>query len=442
MDGARVPQGCLYLLGAAERAGHEVRFRDYQTAKSTDLLDVSTFTEFLEDDSDVVALSCMSNLLPLVVEATRSLKQRFPEKTILLGGIGPSGVAERLMAEFDHIDLICKGEGEETFPELLSALASGRPPESVPGVLARDKDGGLHRLLPRQRSKELDSMPQPAYHRVNMKLYETVGIQTARGCPFPCTFCDVSAYWGRRTSYRSIPPVLDEMEQLEKQYGFRRLTLLDDTFILKRERVAAFCLGWQERRLSIEWSAYCRVDLLDDSLVDMLADAGCYRVFLGIESGSNRILQQIAKPIDRHHLARMVRRMARRFVVRCNLIWGFPFETLEDLKETVMLLFYLRELKCDVSLALLSPLPMSTIYNKGDYELVLRDDLQSSVVSSRFYLPDGSGLVDGKPDRLVELIRQYPDIFPGFYVFKDDLFEEKLAYLYSMGLDIEKLERP
>jgi radical SAM superfamily enzyme YgiQ (UPF0313 family) len=216
---------------------------------------------------------------------------------------------------------------------------------------------------------------------------------------------------------------------------------LDDTFILDRERAYDFCRAWVERGLSIKWSAYCRIDLMDDHMIDTFANSGCYRVFLGIESGSNRVLDQISKRLDYDHMARMVKKMAPLFIVRCNLIWGFPFETMDDLKETAHLLFYLQDLGCDTSLALLSPLPLSRLYEEKKYDLVFRDDLQSSVVSSRFYLPDSKTLRNGKPKKLVDLIQKHPEIFPWFYTFKDNLFEEKLNYLYSMGLEIEKLER-
>jgi anaerobic magnesium-protoporphyrin IX monomethyl ester cyclase len=439
-DGARAPQGCLYLLAAAEESGFDVGFRDYQLEKVDDPLNPATFAAYLDDDSDVVAISCMSNLLPLVLLATRILKGQYPAKTILLGGIGPSGVAEHIMNTFSHVDIIASGEGEETFVELLEAFNGQRQLENVHGILLRDDMGNALATPPRRRRHQLDDLPRPAYHRVDMARYETVGIQTARGCPFPCTFCDVSVYWGRSTTYRSIAPVMDEMLVLER-FGFERVTILDDTFILKKDRVKDFCHAWVDRGLKIEWSAYCRVDLLDDPMMDLLGESGCYRVFLGIESGSNDVLSRISKPLKQDHLVRAVKRMSKRMVVRCNLIWGFPFETMNDLRQTVEMLFYLQDLGCDVSLSLLSPLPLSSLYEKREYPLVLREDLQSSVVSSRFYAADNTGLRDAKPAQLVELIRRYPEIFPGFYTFKDDLFEDKLSFLYSRGLEIEKLER-
>lgn len=440
-DGARAPQGCLYLLAACEEAGRQVDFRDYQTANVADPLNAEVLTDYLDDGADVTAISCMSNLLPLVLTATERLKSRRPGKKVVLGGIGPSGVADRLMEAFPQVDVVAKGEGEESFVELLDALEGRRPIEGVAGLLVREGDS-VRTTAPRARRKLLDSLPVPAYHRVDMQRYETVGIQTARGCPFPCKFCDVSVYWGRKTTYRSVDPVMREMRQLE-DFGFDKVTILDDTFILNRRRVHEFCDAWTREGLGIRWSAYCRVDLCDEEIISALESNGCYRVFLGLESGSNRVLEQIDKPLDHAHLAWAVKRMQERMLVRCNLIWGFPFETLEDLRETVHMLYYLQELGCDVSLSLLSPLPLSTLYEEKKYPLVLREDLdlQSSVVSSRFFLKDGSRLIDGKPAELIRLIREHPDIFPGFYTFADPLFEQKLKYLRKMGLEIEKLER-
>lgn len=441
-SGNRVPQGCMYLLAAAEEAGLHVDFRDYQTVESESALQGESFADFMEDDSDVVAVSCMSNVLPMVLEGAEIFKSRHPRKKVVLGGIGPSGVAPDLMDAFPQIDVIAPGEGEDTFPDLLTALDKGRPLSTVDGLFHRAQDGGWRKTRPRPRLRRLDRLPPPAYHRVDMSRYETVGIQTARGCPFPCSFCDVSSYWGRKTTYRSIDPVMRELDELENRYGFDRVTLLDDTFILNRKRVREFCRRWREDGLKIRWSAYCRIDLLDDEIISWLGASGCYRVFLGVESGSNRVLRRIGKALDFDHLASVVKKMSGQMIVRTSLIWGFPFETLEDLKETVLLLFYLIDLGCDASLALLSPLPLSRLYGEKKDTLILREELQSSVVSSRCFRPGGESLLDGKPSRQVEMIRRHPDVFPGFYIFEDPQFERKLAYLHSMGLEIEKLSRP
>ncbi|MCF6155880.1 MAG: B12-binding domain-containing radical SAM protein [Candidatus Brocadia sp.] len=440
-DGARVPQGCLYLLSAAKNANFDIKFRDYQLEKLNDPLNTFNFLKFVEDDADVLAISCMSNLLPLVVNSTKIFKESYPDKTIVLGGIGPSGVAESLMAEFPHIDVIVRGEGERTFPELLKALEGKKSLESVEGLLLSKENGTYHITRPRKRIENLNDLPFPGYDQVDMNSYETVGIQTARGCPFPCNFCDVSAYWGHDTTYRSLDLVIKELELLEKQYGFMKVVILDDTFILNKRRVFDFCKAYRDRGLTIQWSAYCRVDLLSDEMIEIFEKSGCYRIFLGVESGSNNVLRRISKPIDIDRLIQVVKKAHNKFIVRINLIWGFPFESMKDLKDSVFLLFYLKEFNCDVSMALLSPLPLSRLYNEKKYRLIFREDLQSSVVSSRFYLPNGNELVNGKPDILVDLVRKHPDIFPGFYVFEDKLFEQKLEYLNSLGLEIEKLTR-
>lgn len=441
LDGTRVPLGCLYLLAAAREAGFNVRFRDYQLQKLQDPLDPISFFRFIEDDSEVLAISCMSNLLPLVLAATRIYRSKYPSRKIILGGIGPSGVAERLMAEFQHIDVVVKGEGDIVFPELLKALEKKRPLDGVEGLVMRGPDGKVHAAKPVKRIRDLDKLPLPAYDLADMRSYEGTGIQTARGCTYPCTFCDVSSYWGFNTCYRSLEPVMNELELLEKKYRFDKVNILDDTFVIDPQRALRFCDAFLKRKLKVRWSAYCRVDSLTDEVMEAFAKAGCYRLFLGIESGSNDILQRISKPIDHDMLFRIVKKAAGYFIVRTNLIWGFPFETMEDLKASVDMLLYLKVLGCDVSLSLLSPLPLSRLYNEYMHDIVLREGFQSGMVSSRFYLPDGGDIVDGKPDELVNLIRKHPDIFPGFYTFKDGLFNEKVDYLISCGLEIEKLAR-
>ncbi len=440
-EGARVPLASLCLLAAAAEGGYDVAFRDYQLMGEGDALSAAHFAESIDDpDADVIAISCMSNLLPLVIAGTAILKARRPDVIVVLGGIGPSGVAAPLMEAFPHVDVVAPGEGEATFCQLLAA-STRHELSSAHGILFRTASlgGDVVRTESTAGRLVLDELPMPAYDRVAMTRYRTVGIQTARGCPFPCRFCDVSAYWGRKTTYRSVARVMEELHFIQN-HGFSHIEILDDTFILDRVRTEAFCREWTREKLKIRWSAYCRIDLLDEGLIDIMAASGCHRVFLGLESGSDTVLRRISKPFNRGQLLSAVARMVPLYAVACNLMWGFPFETIDDLRQTVELMEVLSAAGCIVTLSLVSPLPLSRLYADHANDLVFRQDVQSSFISTRFF-DRSARLVDRRPEDFVELIARHPLVFPGFYTFGHDSFDSKLGFLAQRGLGAEKLSR-
>ena len=132
-----VPLGCLYLTRALENTGFSVDFRDYQTCETDDLFNIETFLAFLENPAPVIGLACMANLMPFTILAAKALKARHPDKTIVLGGVGPKAIEEKVLSRFPWIDVIARGEGEITGPELLKALGGGDLSQAIPPPTAK-----------------------------------------------------------------------------------------------------------------------------------------------------------------------------------------------------------------------------------------------------------------------------------------------------------------
>jgi len=117
-----VPLGPLYLTRALEDAGFAVDFRDYQIVDSDEPFDMSVFLDFVKDPAPVIGLSCMANLLPFSILAIRALREKYPDRTLILGGVGSKAVEEKILNRFPWIDIICRGEGERTVPELMQEI--------------------------------------------------------------------------------------------------------------------------------------------------------------------------------------------------------------------------------------------------------------------------------------------------------------------------------
>ncbi len=153
-----VPLGPLYLTRALEQAGYTVDFRDYQVVDSDEPFDMEVFLEFLRDPAPVIGLSCMANLLPFTILAMKALRERYPDRTLVLGGVGSTAVDDKILTRFPWIDLICRSEGERTAPELLGVLKQGGDLAAVDGISFR-QNGDVRRNPDRARITDLDTIP-------------------------------------------------------------------------------------------------------------------------------------------------------------------------------------------------------------------------------------------------------------------------------------------
>ena len=162
-----VPLGCLYLTRALTDAGFEVDFRDYQTCDTDEPFDMATFLAFAADPAPIIGLSCMANLLPFTLLAMRALRQAHPRATLVLGGVGSKSVEQQILKRFGWIDVICRGEGEITAPELVAALKAGGDLGGVKGISWRRPDGAIVHNPDRPRITDLDSIAMPEIGRAS-----------------------------------------------------------------------------------------------------------------------------------------------------------------------------------------------------------------------------------------------------------------------------------
>lgn len=415
--GATLHIGALYIVAALEKKGIKVDYRDYQTSKFCDSFKVEDMVEFATDTSDVVLVSCMAYILPLVILFSERFKELFPNKILILGGPGPAGVAEDIVSSFSSIDYVIRGEGEETLPVLLESLSTNfNHSITIPGIVYK-----AERLysIPPVRIENLDELPLPAYHAVDMKQYSTFGIITGRGCVYRCKFCDVHGLWGDQYKCRSISKVLDEIELLVREYGINRFDIWDDTFIVNRKRVIDFIRGINERQLKIRWNCFGRINLIDEELLQMMSQAGCEEIFYGIESGSQSVLNKIDKQINIEDVNSVIEMSLKYVRVSAHLIWGFPFEGYNDFFRTIYMYNYLNG-KMRIGLGQLWPYPTSPLYIDYGGDVIINEDQRE------FYkiLPFPTS---GTEDEILihNLVDKYPHIFTQYTIFKDEGYAYK-----------------
>ena len=413
-----VPLGCLYLTRALEDAGFDVDFRDYQTCASDTPFDMDVFLEFLAGPAPVIGLSCMANLLPFTLLALRALCERYPDRTLVLGGVGSKAVEDKLLRRFPWMDVICRGEGELTAPDLLRTLQSDGDLANVPGI-SFQRDGQIVHTPDRARICDLDAIPFPAFHKVDLKRYAGYGMMTSRGCPYPCTFCSVAPVWNLESYSRGAKNIVAEMKLLHDEADVEMFLFQDEFFVSGKRQVMEFCDELNRTGMDVKWKAFGRVNLTDEPMMRAMADCGCVELRFGIESGSDRVLERIKKGFTAAEVLALVPQAIEIFPrVDAFYVWGFPFETMEDFGQSLFQMVSLRTMGARILPSLLSLLPQTEIYREleGQVELEFCPYLLPEFVYTGHEVYQGGNVdIPERYSKYFEMIQANPDIFPGFF---------------------------
>jgi anaerobic magnesium-protoporphyrin IX monomethyl ester cyclase len=326
-DFFQTPYG-LFVLGAqALRAGHQVK-----------VMNLSGFAwKRVEEvvrslDADVYGMSCWTANRRGVALVARAIKIFHPRAHVVVGGPHATPLAREMLAYHAEIDTVSVGESEITFLDLIERLEAGRPTQGIAGTAYRIDDR-VEMGPERAAVEQLDTIASPHDY------FDTHIVMTSRGCPWRCTFCGAEASWGRGYRAQSVPYVLDALEKAVARAPVKMIQIKDDTFTTNRKRVIALCQGIRERKLQFLWSCDTRVDVLSDELLHEMRLAGCERLSLGVESGSQKILDAIDKKITVDEIVTSTE-LAKKWgiKVRYYMMVGNRGETAETFQETLSFL--------------------------------------------------------------------------------------------------------
>ena len=444
-----VPLGCLYLTRVMEDAGLSVDFRDYQLNTYDDPFDADNICDFLHGSADLVGVSVMANLLPFTLHALRAFSERHPQKTVVLGGVGPKSVEEKVLQRFPWIDAIASGEGEQMIVPLVEACNRGEGFSHVPGMFFRGEDGGVVENPQPPRITDLDTIPFPAWHRIDLKKYEGYGVMTSRGCPYLCTFCSVAPIWGRTAFHRSPANIIAEMAELNRQAGVDLFLFQDEFFVCTPAQVTGFCDELERSRLGVDWKAFGRVNLTEKEMMQRMAQTGCLELRFGIESGSDAVLEQTKKGFSSEEAVGVLSQAVNIFDrVDAFYVWGFPYETMEDFYKSTFQMISLRMMGARILPSLLCFLPQTEIFEQwgedGAGLEFCRDLFPEYMLTGHEICRTAQVEIHQRHRHLFDFIEDHPDIFSGFFHW--DLQGNvwpKLRVLQEMGFypaDSEELE--
>jgi radical SAM superfamily enzyme YgiQ (UPF0313 family) len=370
------PLGLMYLGAVLRERGYTVEIYDGTFADSTDR--ILALLERAERPR-VAGVFAMNSFRDDALETIRRFKER--GITVFAGGPDPSIYDEEYLR--GGVDVVVRGEGEVAILELLEAYRVEPNEQGLPcppadeviskvlGVSFLDREVHLARAPDRPASKSMDELPTPAYDLIDLDRYvrewrrvhgyASIQFMTSRGCPFSCTWC-ARPIFGRR--YRQYGPerAVEEIAVLTGRYGIDHLWLFDDTFVVRREWVEAFCEEIVARGVKVRWECLARVDLVDRDLLVLMKRAGCERINFGFESGSQRVLDGMKKgttTVDARRVAKAMHEVG--IAMGGYVLMGYPGEEWEDIEKTIDLLREIQPVDYSTSVAL--PMPGTEFFS-------------------------------------------------------------------------------
>ncbi|MCP3943760.1 MAG: radical SAM protein [Desulfobacteraceae bacterium] len=338
------PLGIGYIASYLEEDDHNVSILD---ASAMELSIDQTVQNISEFAPDVVGLSVLTNYSEFANELSSAIKAKLSGVTILLGGPHATYFYNEILDAMPGVDHVLYGEVDTSIKKYFRALKDPEKLSQLNGLCYRSKTGQVIINDPPELLDDLDKIPMPAWHLYDFTLYRPLPLQyknypyftliTSRGCVWrKCKFCFQAGYCAPKFRRQSPERVVREMEILQNKYGVNEVNFWDDTFLLNKKWLIEFTSLLKEKKLKFTWTASGRVNHVDEEMLKMVYDAGCWSIFVGIESGNQDLLDEIKKGITLQQ-ARDALAAANRIGLetRAAFILGLPSETPEKAKKTI-----------------------------------------------------------------------------------------------------------
>ncbi len=351
------PSDLMYLASVAEKAGLEAKIRDYSQGGDY----VKDLKEF---QPDYLLINAATPTLQHDLEALKIAKEVLPDVITFAKGAAFLTISNDVMRDCDALDVIIFGEAEETLRELLE----GKNKSEILGIYYRE-NGEIKFTGQRPFIENLDEIPFPARHLVDNSIYRRPDnnkvqavVKVSRGCPFHCFFCLATPVSGAKVRKRSPENIVAEIRECVEKYGITNFVFWSDIFNIDRDWTISLCNAIIESGLKITWSANTRADTADFEMAKIMYKSGCRLVSVGVESGSQYMLDKIGKKIKLDDVRRTVSIFKKAKIRIYNyFVIGLPWETEETIEETIR---FAIELNSDfISFYTATPLPGSRFYD-------------------------------------------------------------------------------
>jgi anaerobic magnesium-protoporphyrin IX monomethyl ester cyclase len=332
------PLGILYISAFLEQ--HNVSNEVFDTTFSSK----KKFLDYLLINKPPI-IALYTNLMTKlnVLEIIRSAKHHLPSSKIILGGPDVRYNAAHYLQQ--GADFIVLGEGELTTLELIQHLNTSSPELSTIFSIAYLLDGVMIQTPEREKIKNLNDLPLPNRKKIDLHLYlnawkkfhgkNAISVSTMRGCPYTCKWCSRAVY-GLSYRRRSPEKVVDELEQIRDNYNPDTLWFVDDVFTISHKWLEGFRDELKKRNLFIPYECITRADRMSEEVIAMLRETGCFRVWIGAESGSQKVIDLMERRVDVNQVRHMIQLSKKHGIESGTFIMlGYPGETEDDIEETI-----------------------------------------------------------------------------------------------------------
>lgn len=356
------PMGLGYLASVAERLGVQVKILDclmhgwkHEEDVSANLVRVGLSDKDIQETiiqfkPDIIGINCQFSRQYKIYHQMFSLIKKIDKRIIVIAGGPHATVCPEEVLGDDNCDILLLGEAEESFHELIMAFQKDTEIITIDGL--GYKIDGKPKINPKLGFiKNLDSIPFPAYHLMELDKYFGLDashgtrhkkrfcpIITSRGCPAKCTFCSAHQVWGNKYRMRSVENVLEEMRLLKDKYGVEEIMFEDDNVTADAKRAKFLFTRMIEEGFNFVWDTPNGVGVwsMDEEMIDLIKKSGCIKLNFPVESGSQHVLKDIIKkPLNLEKVKGLVR-YCKKIGLDCGmfLVMGMPGEKLSDMWES------------------------------------------------------------------------------------------------------------
>jgi len=378
------PLGILYLSAYLENHGFENSIFD-STFSSFDKL-----TELLlSEKPDLIGIytNLMTKLNVLKITAFVKSRQELRHTKIVLGGPEVRNHVDNFLKH--GADIIVLGEGEETMLEVAQHQAESKAEallSEIKSIAFKSSNGELKYSESRALLRNIDELSFPNRKKINLQLYfdawknkhgqSALSISTMRGCPYTCKWCSRAVY-GQSYRRRSAKLVADEIEHIQKNYKVDTLWFVDDVFTVSHKWMKEFREEMVNRKIVMPFECITRADRLNDETMQLLKESGCFRVWIGAESGSQKIIDAMDRRVSVEQVREMIQ-LAKKHNIQSGtfIMVGYPGETEEDIEETI---HHLKVSNPDLyTITVAYPIKGTPLYAEVEDRFVEQLDWQSS----------------------------------------------------------------
>ena len=440
-----VPMGLLYIASYLQKFGYNVILHD-SYLHNDDYEDIITIIK--DYNPNIIGISCLTANGKFVFELGQIIKQKYPEKLLVLGNLHAS-IFSNFYLKNKAADIIVHGEGEVTLYEICEAIKNKTRFEEIKGISFISENKNIVNNINREFIKELDMLPFPypdnfdilKYPRMRSTRRSFLRIVSSRGCVNKCTFCSV--HNGKKYRTRSVDNVIEEILLTNEKYNINVYSFEDPLFTADKKRIIKLCEKIIKYKLNIKWVCEGHINYIDEELLKFMKRAGCNGIAFGIESGNQAILDKIKKNTNLKDIEEKIV-LTKKYINRVIglFIIGLPGETEETIKDTLKL-----SLKLPLSaaqFALFTPYPGCQLYKDliNQNKIIIDENNIQELIDSweryssyaifsnnapyPIYIPDGF--------TFKELKRYQKKALKNFYFRLSYLLRNRFIYLNVLSL--------